>query len=317
MTWAPLFLIKQAVLYNPAHPNLNWQLGVNAARHNPKIRLLTAGEGSLPKRLLAGLVNRVAPAHTFAIDKPTISIRQGLKTNKGLGMDLTLPGAQGEVLQHELSEASFLPSRNRVVNLSPLNMNTLQRNIATVKEPGWHPIKKFKAMMGIPATIQEGGVSHVDPRVLFQESNRIAAGEVSPEMAQQLIRWRKQTGEYDALRRLGLQYGIQNVPEGGRAWNRLMQRTQKILPARSVPALGLEFQNLNELLRKPNRFPPIPNPGPQRIRDARNRALRRLDRDKVNSYLAAADKFMRRPLFSPPVPLPTSPQLSSHQSLPK
>jgi hypothetical protein len=272
MTWASLFLIKQAALYSPPRTirskttgkprtmELNWELGKNRARLNPNIKLVTPDSGQeagLGERIAGKALNAFMPAHTIPTGgKHVISVNPRFRNEK---MDLTLPGAASDVLAHELDEASMLPANTRVLNLRPESEQRVRENVRKIEAPGgvlsWPG--KAKVYYDIHKTIGEGGVGHIDPQVLYRESNRLASGEMSPEQAAQMIKVRKSTGEYDALKRLGVQYGHQVIPEGGRAWNRLLQRQQKMLPARALEDVSMF--NLQDLLQrrsnKPRRGP--------------------------------------------------------------
>ena len=124
-------------------------------------------------------------------------------------------------LQHEHDEARYgrlnaLANNNqRVISMDPFYLRHWSEN----KDPAMTP-----AFAGM------SHVAHNDPRVLLNESHRIATGETSPIAAEALRKARKNTGELAALHALGIQYGVTPLPEGGRAYNRALRRWNAQVP---------------------------------------------------------------------------------------
>lgn len=207
------YLIKSAVLYNPAKPNMNWQLGLQSARKAGVPVLHT--DSWNPLKYLGGKILRA----NALVSPKLIGIDTGLKKSfpaqgkvAPISIDMRLPGAKGEMLTHELNEISTTPSAGeikRVANISP-------SDFAAIKSTQSKPLAK--------KLFAEGGVAHNEPSVLLNEAHRAASGQISPETTQQLIHLRKATGEFQALKRLGVNYATTLLPENGRAYRKALAK---------------------------------------------------------------------------------------------
>jgi hypothetical protein len=66
---------------------------------------------------------------------------------------------------------------------------------------------------------------HADPRILIQESNRVA--RLDPAARDKMMKIRKATSEAGLLRRLGLRYGEETIPESGKRFDKLRSAMQQ------------------------------------------------------------------------------------------
>jgi len=91
--------------------------------------------------------------------------------------------------------------------------------------------------------------SHMDPAVIIQESNRVA--RTDPKSRRKLVALRSATGEKDHLRKAGVRYGEEVIPEGGRRFNKARIRMiEEDIAGKDIPAKAAKtVRSLRKLLR--------------------------------------------------------------------
>lgn len=96
--------------------------------------------------------------------------------------------------------------------------------------------------------------AHMDPRILIQESNRVA--RLDPESRAKMLKLRSRTREARLMRDLGLRYGEETIPESGRRFERLrgaMQHESEIskrAPFQLQKKVNVAAREGGEALRK-------------------------------------------------------------------
>jgi hypothetical protein len=217
--------IKSAALWSPKRPMLASRLARQKAKHVLKTK---PGEEAI--------VPGVAQLGGGATSPGAFDVR-----TKKIVMDPKAdPGMQSLVLPHEIDEAKyFLAAQGQpspIINVPPRGipfMEAVSRMPQRMAEiPG---VMKYRIRAGQQA--QSTG-AHFDPRVLLDESHRIATGQVEPAAADYMRIARRRTGERDALRRAGIEFGKTVAQPGGRAYNRALQKFRDLYGLRlgwSVP----------------------------------------------------------------------------------
>ena len=124
---------------------------------------------------------------------------------------------KGELLAHELDEVENAPlfAPSRVTNIPRASLAAL----ASL------PLNKQKSESA--KLLLKSPVSHNALEVLLNESHRLASGQVSPEAAAFRVAARKASGEFDALKNLGINYGQDLLPEGGHNYKRALGRLRQ------------------------------------------------------------------------------------------
>jgi hypothetical protein len=128
---------------------------------------------------------------------------------------------ESALLPHELDEARYYrPGGRGVTSLPPRLVPVWSRLTRIPERLAEHPgTKKMQQQL---ASSVEG--FHTDPRVLLDESYRIASRQVEPEAANWLMGARRSSGEADALRRIGISFGHTTAQPGGRAYTRALDK---------------------------------------------------------------------------------------------
>lgn len=278
------FLIKRAVLWSTARPNLGWRMAKQQAR--------IAGVPIKPKSLSLALSG--SPAAYFPKEK---NIQLDLQSPLA-----RIPGAPSEVLQHELSEAKYMPSSLRQFSGVVSGPQKRLAGIAGQKQ-------NTSGLTTYAQTVlSKNQVGHADPRVLLDESYRIASGQVSPQWAEMIETARKRTGEVQAMHRMGIAYGKSMTPPGSAAYERARQRFEQIkIPTSSGGAL----YNLAPISRKAMRLGSVPTeqqmletlkrlqvpkqPRPQRaLQSARPRSVTETTTEFTVPSGVSAEQWMRQ-----------------------
>jgi len=241
MNWFENYLIKQAVLFNPARPNLNWQLGLQAAKKEG-VPVFHSNTYNPFKWLLSKIVPPSGMSVSSFLGPKAIAINTTGASKiplrgKTISFDPTLPGVKGESLSHELDEIKATPTltQRRVISIPSTDFQHLYA----------HPPEE--ALRLAPSIGKKSIVHHNSPEVLLNEAHRMASGQVSPQAVEQMIAARKATGEYDALRYLGVDYGHTLLPQGGRAYNKALQRFKgiDIVPKNTLDFASPSFYNVD------------------------------------------------------------------------
>jgi hypothetical protein len=223
-----VYLIKQAILWSAKRPALAQSVAMNQAR-------------------VAGVPVRTWSSKAHPIAYVPIPVIGGIRYNPS--HPLSQQPHFGEVLQHELSEAKYkaISPKSRVVSVDPLNLPGIQRMVGRsalgATASGLLPSGKR-----VVRQMAYGGVLHNDPRVLLDESYRIASGQVSPETAKMLFDIRRSTGETAALHGLGVAYGKSLIQPESAAYARALRRFQQ--PAVMSQGYGGTVYNLKPLYDK-------------------------------------------------------------------
>jgi hypothetical protein len=169
-----------------------------------------------------------------------------------------VPGATPEAVQHELSEHRYR-SGGRVFRV-PLGGKAEPNAVSASKSTPWVNVAKslvpFSPWRQGTKEVAKGKVMHFDPRVLLDESHRLASSQASPDMVERMTQLRRGTGEVEALHRLGIAYGKTLLPPGGRVYQNALQRFQE---SAAVPG-EKQMYNLTRIMANHPRALSKPSP---------------------------------------------------------
>jgi hypothetical protein len=130
------------------------------------------------------------------------------------------------VTHHELDELQQAGQHG----MTPTKLKW-QRNVMAIKDMIKRgPMKAAidRQMHGAPLGYK-GFHSHLTPDVILRESNRVFH-EAAPEASQTMKAFREFSREAPTLKRHGLRYGEEYIPEGGRRWNKLVKKLEGTMP---------------------------------------------------------------------------------------
>lgn len=138
------------------------------------------------------------------------------------------PGARPTIVQHELDEVDIA----KKMGITP---GKLKRQAEWDKLKGWGKAIKTRSFDPIADLLKpkpigrKGYASHISPEVLLRESNRVFH-ETPTGVSSSMKNLRLESGELGDLKRRGLRYGDEYIPEGGRRWNKLVKALEGKLP---------------------------------------------------------------------------------------
>jgi hypothetical protein len=161
------------------------------------------------------------------------------------------PEARPVIIHHELDEHGIADA-NKITGRKIFWRNEWDKTKAmgrAIKQRSFLPMVEH-ALTPKPIT-PKGYASHVSPAVLLRESNRVF--HEAPEVVQQGMQsMRAMSGESADLKRLGLRYGQEFIPEGGRRWNKIVRKLEGKMPTRADEVDPFAYQKalLPENLKK-------------------------------------------------------------------
>jgi len=161
------------------------------------------------------------------------------------------PETRPTIVHHELDEHDIANAK-RITPRKMLWRNEWDKAKAmgrAIKQRSFAPMLEHAFT---PKTITpQGYASHISPSVILRESNRVfhEAPEAVHRSMQDL---RALSGEAADLKRTGLRYGQEYIPEGGRRWNKIVKKLEGKIPARADGVDPYAFQKamLPESLKK-------------------------------------------------------------------
>jgi hypothetical protein len=255
---------KQALLYSPGNAKrfnrLANKLVMNRARNlGTTVSDQAAQPGVIP-RVVARVISGQWPKyrtkdlremaqwsgahHAFdknvVIPKKMISILSAAKLPQS---------ARPNIIHHELDEAE-LAKRHGVTKLTNYLHNEkkiFKAWFQAAKQRSLDPVMEHAATAR--PTWARGYASHVSPEVLLRESNRVFH-EATPKTQTALKSMRDLSGEASDLKRHGLRYGDEYIPEGGKRWNKIVKKMEGTMPKPPAESVDKSLDATTDVLRE-------------------------------------------------------------------
>ena len=196
--------------------------------------------GNIQGRVYApkGIAEKIVPA--------TAAIRPGPSSRM----------ARSVVMHHELDEAKELARKVKKHSLEGLQKGftwgpsvaeqqksqipkrlrgpatkLYRKGVETLPAKGREALDQFASIRAQPTAM------HMDPRILIQESNRVS--RLDPASRKKMLSLRKGSGEAELMRRHGLRYGEEAVPESGKRLEKLRAAMSKEQVVSEEKRLGM------------------------------------------------------------------------------